>query len=106
MKTKTIFPITLTLCLAIFSQLSHAGESHARESHACEKKEHAKTKLAPPKFEDIDTNNNGEITLDEFKKHKIPHKDHQTIFAHIDNDGDGIITKEELISHKPPRRNK
>lgn len=61
-------------------------------------------KRSPPVFKQIDQDQDGVITLDEFKQHKIPHGDHETVFSHIDCDGDGLISEQELTKHRPPRR--
>jgi len=49
-------------------------------------------------------NQDGAITLEEFKQKEVPHGDHEVIFKSIDTDGDGLISETELAEHKPPRR--
>jgi len=57
-----------------------------------------------PCFSSIDTNGDGDIDLNEFSSHKLPHGDHQTVFNTIDSDKNGIISHEEFVNHKPPHR--
>ncbi|WP_426358192.1 EF-hand domain-containing protein [Pseudocolwellia sp. HL-MZ19] len=57
-----------------------------------------------PSFSSIDTNEDGEISLDEFKEHELPMGDHETIFEEMDSDGNNAIDEDEFDSHKPPRR--
>lgn len=57
----------------------------------------------PPKFSQLDLNNDGEITLGEFSEHTPPHKTSEEIFKSIDINGDDIITEKELTSHTPPK---
>ncbi|MDO7086536.1 EF-hand domain-containing protein [Pseudocolwellia sp. AS88] len=57
-----------------------------------------------PTFASIDTNEDGEISFDEFSQHEIPMGDHETIFAEMDSDGNDVIDEDEFDSHKPPRR--
>jgi EF-hand domain pair len=56
----------------------------------------------PPPFSNLDLNGDGQLTLDEFKSHKIPHGDHTDVFNTIDTNGDGVITEAEYTSHRPP----
>jgi len=56
-----------------------------------------------PDFSVIDLNQDGQVTLDEFKQHRIPHGEHETVFHHIDANQDGRITRDEFENHKPPR---
>lgn len=58
----------------------------------------------PPPFSELDLNRDGQLTLDEFKTHKIPHGDHTEVFNSIDSNGDGVVTEAELTSHRPPER--
>jgi hypothetical protein len=56
----------------------------------------------PPPFSSLDLNKDGQLTLDEFKSHEIPHGDHAEVFNTIDSDRDGVITEVEYNSHRPP----
>ncbi len=58
----------------------------------------------PPPFTNLDLNTDGQLTLDEFQTHKIPHGDHAEVFDKIDSDGDGVVTQTEYESHRPPDR--
>ena len=58
----------------------------------------------PPPFSTLDSSGDGQLTLDEFSSHKIPHGDHTEVFNTIDVDGDGVITESEYSSHRPPSR--
>ena len=58
----------------------------------------------PPPFSTLDSSGDGQLTLDEFSSHKIPHGDHAEVFNTIDVDGDGVITESEYTSHRPPSR--
>lgn len=60
-------------------------------------------KMQRPDFSQIDLNQDGLVTLEEFKQHKIPHGEHDVVFNHIDANHDGGITRQEFESHKPPR---
>jgi hypothetical protein len=70
-----------------------------------EKGEHKKRGKRPD-FVTIDTNEDGEISFDEFSQLKIRRGEPQTIFNKIDTDGSGSITKQEFSDHKPPRKGK
>ena len=67
--------------------------------------QHSKRR-GPPAFSELDLDQNGSITLEEFSQHKIPMGAHSDIFAKIDSNEDGSISKEELESHKPPKPRK
>ena len=56
----------------------------------------------PPPFSSLDLDKDGQLTLDEFKSHKIPHGEHAEVFNSIDTNGDGVITEAEYTSHRPP----
>ena len=71
-------------------------------STACDARGPDGERRAPPPFSELDLDANGVVTLEEFRRHKIPHGEHATIFSHIDVNADGQITKEELTSHEPP----
>jgi len=57
----------------------------------------------PPAFSELDLDQSGGISLEEFEQHEVPGGDHQRIFTLIDADSDGVITESELTNHKPPR---
>ena len=59
-----------------------------------------------PTFDVLDLNEDGAISLDEFKQHEIPHGSHFEIFQNIDTDGNNAISEQELSSHKPPQRDR
>ena len=48
-------------------------------------------------------NEDGDVDIDEFSSLQLPFGDHQTVFDNIDADNNGIITEEEFKNHKPPR---
>lgn len=56
-----------------------------------------------PEFSEIDINEDGDVDIDEFSSLQLPFGDHQTVFDNIDADNNGIITEEEFKNHKPPR---
>ncbi|HID29679.1 MAG TPA: hypothetical protein EYP19_06685 [Desulfobacterales bacterium] len=58
---------------------------------------------APPPFIELDLDANGVVTLEEFRRHEIPHGEHAELFSRIDANADGQLTKEEFASHEPPR---
>jgi hypothetical protein len=58
----------------------------------------------PPPFSQLDLNGDGQMTLEEFKSHKIPRGDHAEVFKNIDANGDGVVTESEFTSHRPPSR--
>ncbi len=102
MKYKLTKLMTLAGVLAI-SLNTVAQNTKDRNSHP-DRDEHR----GPPPFCVLDSNDDGFISLEEFKQHKIPQGDHETVFSNIDIDSDGFITEQELSDHKPPRpeRNK
>jgi hypothetical protein len=58
-------------------------------------------------FKKLDTNNDGELSLDEFKAGPRGQKDPakaEEIFKKIDTNGDGKVTLEEFKAHRPPHR--
>lgn len=57
-----------------------------------------------PRFPALDLNSDGQLTLDEFKQRRIPHRKHQRIFNHMDQNQDGVVTSEEFRSHRPPKK--
>lgn len=79
-------------------QAEYSKDSNIKLDQESEQKRHKK-----PVFTDIDLDENGSITLEEFKQHEIPRGEHKDVFSHIDYNGDGSISKEELANHKPPR---
>ena len=84
----------------VFISLSAIGQSN--KLNGAEQDERGKRR-GPPPFCVLDINSDGGITLEEFKQHKIPQGDHETIFSNIDGDNNGVISELELASHKPPR---
>jgi len=56
-----------------------------------------------PSFASIDANADSNIDIDEFSLHDLPFGDHQTVFDNIDSDNNGLISQEEFENHKPPR---
>ena len=58
-------------------------------------------------FKKLDANNDGSISLEEFKAGPRAQKDPakaEEIFKKIDADGDGKVTLEEFKAHRPPHR--
>jgi len=92
MKTSTNVIIAAAL-LAGFINLSYAQQSEQQKGPRPER----------PDFTSIDSDNNGEISFDEFSQQELPHGDYQTVFDSIDADSDGVLTEQEFTSHKPPR---
>lgn len=95
MKINRLFVLNLTLLLSL--------NTSANQEQQCEKN---KALLEPPRFSVIDQNNNGSITLKEFKQHQISHKRFEKMFMSIDTDNNGAITVEEFKAHKPKRLKK
>lgn len=91
-QTKHLIPTTLL----ILSCVSHSAFAGSDDKDRGERR-------GPPQFSEFDLDNNGEITLEEFKDHKPPGSAEE-IFSHIDEDGDGVIIESELTNHKPPKR--
>lgn len=60
-------------------------------------------KHSPPTFNQLDIDNDGVVTLDEFSQHKLPYGKHDNVFARIDSDNNGEISEQELAEHKPPK---
>lgn len=72
-------------------------------SYAEEQDEQAGKRPPRPNFSSVDSDGNGEVSLDEFSLQALPHGDHETIFSEIDSDSDGVITEQEYSDHRPPR---
>ena len=85
--------IVLCSALALASSLAY---SYAPDPSPQDKRR------GPPPFSQLDLNGDQAITLEEFRQHRLPHADHETVFAKIDSNGDQQISEQEHISHKPP----
>jgi len=59
---------------------------------------------SPPPFSPLYLNNDGQLMLDEFKSHQVPHGDHTAAFDAIAADGHRAVTEMEYNSHRPPDR--
>ena len=59
-----------------------------------------------PDFSTVDSDGDGEISLDEFSTQTLPHGDYQTVFDAMDTDGDGVVSEDEFNNFKPPRPSK
>jgi hypothetical protein len=71
---------------------------------ACATENQHQNRTGPPQFSQLDLDQSGAVSLEEFKQHEIPHGDHDTAFNHIDANGDGVLTENEVSSHKPAKR--
>ena len=89
---------TSTILLAFALSVGFMGQSYAAGSEQGQRPQ-----SGPPQFSSIDSDENGEISFDEFSAQEIPHGDHQTVFNDMDTDGDGVVTETEFSNHKPPR---
>jgi Ca2+-binding EF-hand superfamily protein len=78
----------------------------ASQSYASDSKQDKGQQPTRPDFSTVDTDSDGEISLDEFSEQKLPHGDYQTIFDEMDTDGDGVVSEEEFNNFKPPRPEK
>lgn len=98
---KVLLTILALSFVSICSANPDTGQSADQyDHHPSDRKGHHKR----PKFSKLDLNQDGSVTLDEFKQHQIPRGDHLTVFNHIDGNGDGAISEDEFFNHKPPRR--
>lgn len=75
-----------------------SGQIHAKGNMDDERGKHQR-----PSFESLDIDENSEIDFDEFSTKPLPHGDHDTVFDDIDTDSDGIISVDEFNNHKPPQ---
>lgn len=84
---------TLILLLTVSSQLQAKNNSPSQDGPP-----------PRPSFSSLDTNSDGDISLDEFSvQEELPFGDHQTVFSAIDSDNNGVISSSEFENHKPPR---
>ena len=84
---------SLILLLTVSSQIQAKNTSHSQNGPP-----------PRPSFSSLDTNSDGDISLDEFSVQKeLPFGDHQTVFSSIDSDNNGVISSSEFENHKPPR---
>jgi len=58
---------------------------------------HGERRKGPPNFAVLDTDNDAQISLEEFSQHKLPHGDPSKVFSRIDINQDGYISESELI---------
>ncbi len=90
--------------IILTTALTFSINSLAAKGDNCNKEKHKRH--APEKFSEIDTNDNGQISLAEFKQHRLAQKREEKLFNLIDDNKDGIISTEELSAHKPPHQRK
>ena len=87
---------------ALFSSLLSAAQISAA-SDASHEGNH-------PRFDQLDQNNNGTLSLEEFKQRDMPphvrEKRQAYIFAKIDRNQDGEISPEEMKAHAPRHKKK
>lgn len=91
LSSKTITGSVLSLVLTSSLAYSYAPEQDQQDK-----------RRGPPPFNQLDLNGDQAISLEEFKQHKIPRGDHETVFAKIDSNGDQQISEQEHTAHKPP----
>jgi hypothetical protein len=82
------------------NQFAQRGSNQASEQDG------ERAQRRPPNF---DTNGDGSVDLDEFKKAAPPHasrsgEDSETFFKKIDANGDGKISQDEFKASAPPHR--
>ncbi|OUR62906.1 hypothetical protein A9Q74_01415 [Colwellia sp. 39_35_sub15_T18] len=78
----------------------------ASQAYAFDNQQGRGQKPERPSFTSIDLNGDGEVDMDEFLQHELPHGYHQTVFSFIDLNEDGVISEQEFTDHKPPRPKK
>jgi len=93
---KLITQVIVASCFIIFTNISEAKSNPGDCKHTAEKQR----KFNPPKFNRLDENTDGKVSLDEFKKHQLPRGKHNKVFAHIDTNNDGFISSVELKNHR------
>lgn len=71
-------------------EIKHKGHHHHKKHH-----KHR------PKFSTLDSNSDGDISLEEFSQHPVPHHKHHKLFIKIDADNNNVISKQEFDDHKP-----
>jgi len=90
--------------IILTTALTFSINSFAAKGDDCNKEKHKRH--TPAKFSEIDTNDNGKISLAEFKQHRLAKKRDEKLFNLIDDNKDGTISTKELSAHKPPHQRK
>lgn len=71
---------------------------------ACFARDHQGGPPQRPDFTTIDIDGNGVIDFTEFSEQPMPEDMLQTIFNDMDTDQNGEVTEDEFNNHKPPKR--
>jgi len=70
---------------------------------ACFARDHQGGPPQRPDFTTIDIDGNGVIDFTEFSEQPMPEDMLQTIFNDMDTDQNGEVTEDEFNNHKPPK---
>ena len=87
-----------------FSALSVLAISLLTTAPACFARDHQGGPPQRPDFASIDIDGNGAIDFTEFSEQPMPEDMLQTIFNDMDADQNGEVTEDEFNNHKPPKR--
>ncbi|MCF2899890.1 MULTISPECIES: EF-hand domain-containing protein [unclassified Pseudoalteromonas] len=86
------------------SALSVLAISLLATAPACFARDHQGGPPPRPDFPTIDIDGNGVIDFTEFSEQPVPEDMLQTIFNDMDADQNGEVTEDEFNKHKPPKR--
>jgi hypothetical protein len=82
------------LAMLVASSMAWAGSHH----------DHGKKNFERPAFSEVDANNDGDISFDEFKSYAEANPRYKGLFEKRDENGDGMLSEDEFSEGKRHKR--